>query len=175
MRVQDVQRVGARAECEAVKNKSYSELLKDPRWQRRRLEIMQRDMFECTVCEDKTSTLHVHHKVYRKGLKPWEAPDGDLVTVCESCHELYEEQKSRLTELVAKMTFHDLDLVIGYASAFHAYCVGEEKIQINGPDDGAGVARFFGLDFSEVMKLCGPDGVDPDVLMQLRSERDRTQ
>lgn len=153
--------------------KSYSELLKDPRWQRKRLEIMQRDMFECTVCEDSESTLHVHHKVYRKGLKPWEAPDGDLTTVCESCHELYEEQKSRLTELVAKLDIRDLDIVIGYGSALYAYCSGEEKIKITGPDDGAGVARYFGIPFSDVMELSAADGIDPEVLMQLRAERDK--
>ena len=58
---------------------------KDPRWQKRRLEIMERDDFQCMCCGDKESELHVHHKRY-KG-QPWEAEDDDLQTLCTSCHE----------------------------------------------------------------------------------------
>ncbi len=64
----------------------YSNLLKDPRWQKKRLEILQRDGFKCTNCGDDSHTLHVHHLYYTKGLKPWEYPDDALVTLCERCH-----------------------------------------------------------------------------------------
>ena len=57
---------------------------KDPRWQKRRLEIMERDGFECVVCGDKESELHVHHKRYRG--QPWDAEDDDLQTLCVYCH-----------------------------------------------------------------------------------------
>lgn len=63
---------------------SYSELLKDPRWQKRRLEVMNQDNFTCQWCGDKETTLNVHHFKYTG--KPWEAPDGDLITICEDCH-----------------------------------------------------------------------------------------
>jgi hypothetical protein len=56
----------------------------DPRWQKRRLEIMQIDGFACVACLDASSTLHVHHKRYKGKL--WESPDEDLQTLCESCH-----------------------------------------------------------------------------------------
>ena len=71
---------------------SYSEKLKDPRWQKRRLEILERDNWECQICHDKTSTLHVHHKAYLKNLEPWVYPDSHLITLCESCH--YNEQEA---------------------------------------------------------------------------------
>jgi hypothetical protein len=67
--------------------KSYFEKLKDPRWQKLRLEIMQRDGFACVNCGDKDSTLHVHHKFYRKGAAPWEYLDDALETLCEACHQ----------------------------------------------------------------------------------------
>ena len=70
-----------------MEKKSYSELLKDPRWQKKRLEIMQRDKFECRACESSDTTLHVHHMVYHKGLMPWEYDNHDLMTLCEKCHE----------------------------------------------------------------------------------------
>jgi hypothetical protein len=62
----------------------YAALLRDPRWQRRRLHILQRDDFCCTACGNGESTLHVHHKRYSG--KPWEAADDDLQTLCEQCH-----------------------------------------------------------------------------------------
>ena len=64
----------------------YSELFKDPRWQKKRLEILNRDNFKCVCCDDDKETLHVHHKWYEKGLKPWEYKGPCLVTLCESCH-----------------------------------------------------------------------------------------
>lgn len=61
-----------------------SEAYKDPRWQKRRLEIMQRDGWACCACGNTEQTLHVHHKRYVGEL--WESPDEDLQTLCESCH-----------------------------------------------------------------------------------------
>jgi hypothetical protein len=72
---------------------TYSEKLKDPRWQRLRLEIMKRDDFSCQLCGSKTETLHVHHKYYLIGNDPWVYPDESLVTLCEGCHSQEEELK----------------------------------------------------------------------------------
>ena len=57
---------------------------KDPRWQKLRLKIMERDGFACVACLDATSTLHVHHMKYHKYL--WTTPAEWLQTLCESCH-----------------------------------------------------------------------------------------
>ena len=79
--------------------RNYSERLKDPRWQKKRLEIMERDKFSCVFCYDSTSTLNVHHRVYFPNLEPWDYPDKLLITLCESCHKkeiderkIYEQQ-----------------------------------------------------------------------------------
>ncbi|MGF6636791.1 HNH endonuclease [Paraburkholderia sp. MM6662-R1] len=69
----------------------YAEKLRDPRWQRRRLEIMQRDNFACTECGDTESTLNVHHRRYIRGVEPWDCPTAMLVTLCERCHEAIHE------------------------------------------------------------------------------------
>jgi len=66
---------------------SYSDKLKDPRWQRRRLKIMERDNWTCQLCESKDEQLQVHHKEYVKGMDPWEYPDDLLITLCENCHK----------------------------------------------------------------------------------------
>jgi len=70
---------------------TYSEKLKDPRWQKKRLEILSRDEFTCRHCFEDGETLHVHHLVYKRGQNPWEYDNEDLVTLCESCHEQIEK------------------------------------------------------------------------------------
>ncbi len=69
----------------------YSQLLKDPKWQKKRLEVMERDQFTCQSCFDSDSTLNVHHKHYTWGLKPWDYEPDLLITLCESCHETETE------------------------------------------------------------------------------------
>jgi hypothetical protein len=70
---------------------TYAQKLKDPRWQKRRLEILAAQNFTCQWCGDTKSTLHVHHFVYTGD--PWDAEDGDLATICESCHWLEHKRK----------------------------------------------------------------------------------
>lgn len=65
----------------------YSKKLRDPRWQKKRLEIMQRDGFACQKCGEETKTLNVHHTYYIVGNDPWGYPDASLITLCEDCHE----------------------------------------------------------------------------------------
>jgi hypothetical protein len=65
---------------------TYAEKLKSPKWQKRRLEILDRDCFKCRQCGDAESSLQVHHIQYKFGLDPWEYPPDDLQTLCEKCH-----------------------------------------------------------------------------------------
>lgn len=90
---------------------TYAEKLKDPRWQRKRLEIMQRDDFTCTQCKDKTSTLHVHHKRYT-GKNPWDYDNADLTTICENCH--YNEHKENDFEIIEGGIYQVFDFVNKY-------------------------------------------------------------
>lgn len=67
--------------------KTYAEKLKDPRWQKKRLHIFNRDGWACTVCKSTTNTLQVHHLRYFKNCDPWEYDDMFLTTLCELCHK----------------------------------------------------------------------------------------
>ena len=69
-----------------MSKQNYWEKLRDPRWQRKRLEIMDRDSFTCVSCGDNDNTLNVHHKTYKKGSEPWEYNDENFITLCEDCH-----------------------------------------------------------------------------------------
>lgn len=58
-----------------------------PRWQRRRLEVFNKDNFTCQWCGETEKTLHVHHFCYVKAGGPWDSEDSDMITLCCDCHE----------------------------------------------------------------------------------------
>lgn len=72
---------------------SYSDLLRDPRWQRMRLEVMEKAGFRCVECGDEKTTLNVHHTYYRKGRMPWEYDWETLRCLCEPCHMKQHPEK----------------------------------------------------------------------------------
>lgn len=75
----------------------YTDQLKKPNWQRRRLQIFERDGFACTQCGDTENELQVHHKIYFPGVEAWEYHDSDLITLCKRCHT--KENKREKHEL----------------------------------------------------------------------------
>jgi len=79
-------------------SKPYTEKLKDPRWQKKRLEIMQRDDFTCKKCEATTSSLVVHHLHYERGKEPWDALSEALITLCEACHADERERRAEVEQ-----------------------------------------------------------------------------
>jgi hypothetical protein len=80
----------------------YIEKLRDPRWQKKRLEIMQRDGFKCRECSATDKTLNVHHCFYKYGNDPWDYPEGSLVTLCEDCHECESSKASDAKSILIK-------------------------------------------------------------------------
>lgn len=75
------------------RRKSYSDLLKDPRWQRKRLAILEAAGWKCRGCGEGSKQLHVHHGYYERGRMPWDYEDGTLWVLCVDCHELAEEAR----------------------------------------------------------------------------------
>lgn len=72
---------------------AYWEKLKDPRWQKKRLEVLQRADFKYENCGTSDKTLHVHHGYYARGVEPWDYEDETLWCLCEECHELAENAR----------------------------------------------------------------------------------
>ena len=87
---------------------TYSEQIKHPKWQKKRLEILNRDKFRCW-CGEKEKTLHVHHRYYETGLKIWEYPDEALVTLCIDHHVEWHKDKLEIDKLISKKFHYDLD------------------------------------------------------------------
>lgn len=76
----------------------YSDQFKDPRWQRKRLEIFERDGWSCQSCGDAESTLNVHHMRYLGNLDPWDYPNDLLITLCEECHKREGDERPGVEE-----------------------------------------------------------------------------
>ena len=78
----------------------YSEKLKMPAWQKRRLEVLQKDSWKCTICSNDKIELQVHHLDYLPGFDPWEYPDDMLKTLCIVCHDK-ERNRAQLEKNLA--------------------------------------------------------------------------
>ena len=96
----------------------YSELLKRPEWQKKRLKILERDNWSCQNCFNKDNTLNVHHKIYISTyLNPWDYPDILLITLCDNCHEKDHLLRKELEEKILRFTrirftLNDLDNLV---------------------------------------------------------------
>lgn len=66
---------------------NYDQELKNPRWQKRRLEKMQQAGWKCEICGDDKEELNVHHPEYN-GRQAWEYTLSDLECLCKTCHSI---------------------------------------------------------------------------------------
>lgn len=115
---------------------TYAEKLKDPRWQKKRLEIMERDEFTCQNCGTKNDCLHIHHKTYEFGNDPWNYEDKNFITLCEVCHKQEELNKIYLNHTIKyllKNGYTNIDILDLLTETFmEVYKANEQKEQKNG-------------------------------------------
>jgi hypothetical protein len=125
----------------------YYEKFKDPRWQKKRLEVLQRDEFMCQICLDTSSTLHIHHRRYISNTEPWEYSNELLVTLCERCHEGETEQMNNFLQKlndVLKTQFFSDDII----RIMEGFC----GLKISYPSEVMASIINFGLKSNKVMQ-----------------------
>lgn len=88
----------------------FQEQIKNPKWQKRRLEIMQRDGFTCQICGDKETTLHVHHLRYIPDRAYWDYEDWELITLCEHCHKEEHDIERSILDYVKSLRQNGITL-----------------------------------------------------------------
>lgn len=111
------------------KKLTYSEKLRNPRWQRKRLEIWDRAGNKCENCNDSEFEMHVHHKWYERGREPWEYPNEALALLCSECHKQAQVTKLLMDKLVGTMTIEQQDsIVFFFAENEHFYDVTPEQV-----------------------------------------------
>lgn len=157
--------------------KSYYELLKHPKWQKMRLEVMERAKFECESCGSKDNTLHVHHSYYEKGKAPWEYEEDTLQCLCEDCHKeiqglvaLLDERINRVKELNT-ICGDLLERLIGYTMGIEAASIPVAIIEISSYAMAMGVADCFGLTPEEVIDALKDGTLDGFALEELEKKK----
>jgi len=98
----------------------FWEAYKDPRWQRKRLEVMEAAGFRCAHCGDASATLNVHHRYYIQGNKPWEYDDCVFTCLCEPCHEKTTALITKLKMCGGLLSQKQLHVLVSIASVLLA-------------------------------------------------------
>lgn len=87
--------------------KTYSEKLKDPRWQQFRMRVFASKGFACATCGDQDKPAndrnHIHHKRYIYGKEPWEYDFDDVEVLCPECHEEIHECENKWRSMIRHM------------------------------------------------------------------------
>lgn len=122
---------------------AYWELLKDPRWQRLRLEVMERAGFRCEDCADHRKTLNVHHSYYLKNRAPWEYPSESLVCLCEDCHVVAERQLAEIKQSYALRCKDAREMVLGFVRAINAASGPGNPIPLESYGVACGVVGYY--------------------------------
>lgn len=82
---------------------TYAEKLKSPKWQKKRLEILNLRGFKCELCNNEEKELHVHHRFYLKGRQPWQYDNDIFQVLCSDCHEKqHKEPNAIIKEVIPK-------------------------------------------------------------------------
>lgn len=136
---------------------TYSEQLRHPNWQRKRLEALQRSDFTCERCDDKETTLNVHHRRYVKGRLAWEYDLSDLCVLCEPCHAVEHDERALIDWIIAdacsfrgaEAISEAIGLLSGYFSALASLDpgiahMGEESSGLHQEIGFAAAALFVG-------------------------------
>jgi|SRR5215469_1810964 len=95
----------------------YSDLLKHPLWQKKRLEVLPAHNWKCDVCSADDVTLHVDHGYYERDKAPWEYENATLHCLCANCHKDMHERRATLQMLLGHCDRVLLDTITGYVLA----------------------------------------------------------
>jgi hypothetical protein len=123
---------------------AYLKKLKDPRWQKKRLEVMEKAGFTCKTCQSKDKTLTVHHINYRKGADPWEYHEDELACLCEECHDDIETRIIPLLRMIAVQanprTMTNIALVLSRSASG----MEDDECRVNGRPGANSIAVLRG-------------------------------
>lgn len=135
---------------------NYSELLKDPRWQKRRLSVLESAGWKCSDCGATDRTLHVHHTHYVRGRKPWEYDDHDLMCLCEDCHEVLTYEVAEISAIIGRMDGFQRGIILGYCRAFATGF--DDPIKIERTEIAYGVAQWYDKHGEDVDRKAAANG-----------------
>ena len=164
----------------------YADQIKDPRWQKKRLEILKRDEFTCQQCGNKELTLHVHHKHYNKGAKIWEYENWELTTLCENCHSEKHNKKeiinnfflvdTKYSEIVELLSYYDKGDCDSLVFLLHEVKYHKENEEFEYKDFWFKIFDSFNADYyNELLKICNTHIENEKILIEISSLKDEIE
>ena len=122
----------------------YWQKLQDPRWQRRRLVVMERAAFKCEECGSGEAMLTVHHSYYQRGVEPWDYPDESLHCLCSGCHEERAQAERELLNNIGTWKAGEISRIAEALKFFNTLCYNPYPI-------GDCIVNFATDDFQEMI------------------------
>jgi len=159
----------------------------DPRWQKKRLEVMQRDGFECLHCGNNKATLNVHHCFYVAGRDPWEYENECLQTLCEECHSESRERRGKYNPeagvpdgwwereaaaamgIILEQGIHDSLIIALYSELVQSDAVKSKDVPAALVCDVIGKAFRYTLSYDWLMKI----NAEAEVVRKAEEEAER--
>lgn len=133
---------------------TYSEKLRDPRWQKKRLQILERDNWCCQSCRCDDRNLQVHHLFYSKR-DPWDYPDEAYQTLCDACHRerqaMVDSGIEKLRVLLGGVKTCLISDVI-QSAVDHAIALGAGSGEIKKPFSGKPLSQADGKALFKAMR-----------------------
>jgi hypothetical protein len=157
------------------RRKSYLELLQDPRWQRKRLEILNRDQWTCTNCGATSKTLHEHHAYYEKGIVPWDYPDESLTTYCVECHQKAQDMLKLLHRQIGRIDSTDIYDLYGFALGLESRSYPMVVLDVLNYEVAAGLGKCWDLSAEEVIAELDEGKIDGYRLDELAKSKGRVR
>lgn len=155
---------------------SYSDQMKNPLWQKKRLHMLESKGWKCEVCGAEEKTLHVHHKQYKSGAKIWEYEDNELAVLCENCHKETHEILDFLKSLIVDMHPSRMRYFLSFIRAAYIVLVNRTEHPKDSYEDEnlLFATLMFGMNNSEVYGIGRWQDIELG-LLNIRNEKAREE
>lgn len=100
-----------------MERNEFLQMYRDPRWQRKRLELCAAANWACQMCDARDKELQIHHGCYESDKAPWEYDDETLHVVCSDCHEQMDYFRKWLVHFAGHCSFLQQCQLAGYLLA----------------------------------------------------------
>lgn len=111
----------------------FKDQYRSPLWQKKRLECLDSADYQCQRCFNKEAQLHVHHKQYVKGRMIWDYTIGELLVLCDECHETTHHEKDILNSTIAMIDVLAVEEIIGLIAGYCSEINGPASADMSGP------------------------------------------
>jgi len=108
-----------------AKKNNYTDKLKNPKWQKKRLEILNLHGFKCEKCGCEDKELHVHHRFYLKGREVWQYDNDVFQVLCCDCHEKEHSKEKEVNEVIPEKYKNLIDRIehLNSRNSKNQYCL----------------------------------------------------